>query len=137
MRFARYVDADGSVWAGTVDDAVGSVTPFARGDASAAGAQAELLEAAMSRRAPAAIGLSAPLASVRLLAPVGVPPSIRDFYAFEEHVATARGARGLDVDADWYKLPVFYFTNPAAVRGPVSSGKDRDNATGRSGWQIS
>ena len=35
-----------------------------------------------------------PLAVVRLLAPVGVPPSIRDFYAFEDHVATARKSRG-------------------------------------------
>ena len=59
-----------------------------------------------------------PLASVRLLAPVGAPPSIRDFYAFEDHVATARRIRGLEMDPDWYDLPVFYFTNPAAVRGP-------------------
>ncbi|HEY5336433.1 MAG TPA: fumarylacetoacetate hydrolase family protein [Mycobacteriales bacterium] len=58
-----------------------------------------------------------PLASVRLLPPVGSPPSIRDFYAFERHVATARRARGLEVDPHWYELPVFYFTNPAAVVG--------------------
>ena len=31
---------------------------------------------------------------------------------------TAREARGLEMDPDWYELPVFYFTNPAAVRGP-------------------
>src|SRR3954454_20594952 len=72
----------------------------------------------MARRAPEAVGPAVPLASVRLLAPVGVPPSIRDFYAFEEHVATARRARGVEMDPDWYELPVFYFTNPAAVRGP-------------------
>ena len=47
-----------------------------------------------------------------------VPPSIRDFYAFEGHVATARRSRGLEMDPDWYDLPVFYFTNPAAVLGP-------------------
>lgn len=58
-----------------------------------------------------------PLASVRLLPPVGAPPSIRDFYAFERHVATARRLRGLEVDPHWYELPVFYFTNPAAVIG--------------------
>ncbi|HEX7355324.1 MAG TPA: fumarylacetoacetate hydrolase family protein [Mycobacteriales bacterium] len=62
-------------------------------------------------------GEDLPLASVRLLPPVGSPPSIRDFYAFERHVATARRARGLDVDPHWYELPVFYFTNPAALLG--------------------
>ncbi len=45
------------------------------------------------------------------------PPSIRDFYAFEAHVATARGARGLEMDPGWYEQPVFYFSNPAAVLG--------------------
>jgi 2-keto-4-pentenoate hydratase/2-oxohepta-3-ene-1,7-dioic acid hydratase in catechol pathway len=55
---------------------------------------------------------------VRLLAPLPVPPSVRDFYAFEAHVRTARATRGLGVDPDWYELPVFYFTNPAAVIGP-------------------
>lgn len=48
-----------------------------------------------------------------------LPPvsSIRDFYAFEEHVATCRRHRGLDVAPEWYKVPVFYFSNPASVIG--------------------
>lgn len=37
--------------------------------------------------------------------------SFRDFYAFEEHVRTARGHRGLDVPEQWYQQPVFYFSN--------------------------
>ncbi len=45
------------------------------------------------------------------------PPSIRDFYAFEAHVATARRARGVEMDPGWYDEPVFYFSNPAAVLG--------------------
>ncbi len=57
-------------------------------------------------------------AEVRLLAPIPVPPSVRDFYAFEAHVRTARATRGLEVDPDWYELPVFYFSNPAAITGP-------------------
>jgi 2-keto-4-pentenoate hydratase/2-oxohepta-3-ene-1,7-dioic acid hydratase in catechol pathway len=117
VRLARYVDGDGAVWAGVLGDE-DQVVPFARGDASAAGAQAELLEAAMAQQVPDPVGPAVSLASVRLLAPVGVPPSIRDFYAFEEHVATARRTRGMEMDPDWYELPVFYFTNPAAVRGP-------------------
>jgi fumarylacetoacetate (FAA) hydrolase len=59
-----------------------------------------------------------PLAQVRLLAPVPVPPSIRDFFAFEQHVATARRNRGSEVPKEWYDFPAFYFTNPAAVHGP-------------------
>lgn len=61
-----------------------------------------------------------PLDSVSLLAPVPRPPSVRDFYAFEQHVRTARKLRGLDMDPDWYELPVFYFSNPAAVMGPFA-----------------
>jgi fumarylacetoacetate (FAA) hydrolase len=43
--------------------------------------------------------------------PDGQPPSIRDFFAFEQHVRSARG----DVPDAWYRIPVFYFTNAAAV----------------------
>jgi 2-keto-4-pentenoate hydratase/2-oxohepta-3-ene-1,7-dioic acid hydratase in catechol pathway len=57
------------------------------------------------------------LDAATLLAPVPNPPSVRDFYAFEQHAKTARKGRGLEMDPDWYELPVFYFTNPAAVVG--------------------
>jgi fumarylacetoacetate (FAA) hydrolase len=43
--------------------------------------------------------------------------SIRDFYAFEQHVATCRRHRGLDMVREWYETPVFYFSNPAGVIG--------------------
>ncbi len=48
-----------------------------------------------------------------------LPPirSIRDFYAFEQHVKTCRAQRGLGMVDEWYQIPVFYFTNPAAVIG--------------------
>jgi fumarylacetoacetate (FAA) hydrolase len=58
------------------------------------------------------------LADVRLLAPIPRPPSVRDFYAFERHVQSARAQRGLEMAPEWYRLPVFYFSNPAAVSGP-------------------
>jgi fumarylacetoacetate (FAA) hydrolase len=59
-----------------------------------------------------------PLAEVDLLAPVLRPPAVRDFMAFEEHVANTRRQRGGDVPAAWYEQPVFYFSNPAAIYGP-------------------
>src|SRR6516165_10786378 len=43
--------------------------------------------------------------------------SIRDFYAFEQHVATCRRHRGLDMVREWYQVPVFYFSNPEGVIG--------------------
>ncbi|KAA0550064.1 fumarylacetoacetate hydrolase family protein [Bacillus sp. BGMRC 2118] len=58
------------------------------------------------------------LNSVNLQAPIPRPTSIRDFYAFLDHVRTARGRRGLDVVPEWYEVPVFYFSNHLAVKGP-------------------
>jgi fumarylacetoacetate (FAA) hydrolase len=59
-----------------------------------------------------------PLADVDLRPPVLHPPAVRDFMAFEEHVATARRQRGAEVPKEWYEIPVFYFSNPAAIYGP-------------------
>src|SRR6266581_6921093 len=53
--------------------------------------------------------------------------SIRDFYAFEQHVKTCRKHRGLEMVPEWYQIPVFYFSNPAGMIGhddPVSAPKD-------------
>jgi 2-keto-4-pentenoate hydratase/2-oxohepta-3-ene-1,7-dioic acid hydratase in catechol pathway len=58
-----------------------------------------------------------PIDDVILRAPVPLPPTVRDFYAFEQHVKTARKRRGLEMEPDWYELPVFYFSNPYAVNG--------------------
>jgi fumarylacetoacetate (FAA) hydrolase len=58
------------------------------------------------------------VADVDFRAPVLRPPSVRDFYAFEQHVKTARALRGLEVPPEWYELPAFYFSNPAAIYGP-------------------
>ena len=58
------------------------------------------------------------LADVDLRPPVLHPPSVRDFMAFEQHVANARALRGQPVPQEWYEIPVFYFSNPAAIFGP-------------------
>ena len=59
-----------------------------------------------------------PLGEVTLLAPVPEPPSVRDFYAFEDHVAAGWRSRGSDIPEAWYAAPAFYFSNPASVHGP-------------------
>ncbi len=56
--------------------------------------------------------------AVRLLAPVPRPVSMRDGYAFRQHVATARRNRGLEMIPEFDLFPVTYFTNHLAVTGP-------------------
>ena len=67
-----------------------------------------------ARRAPAE---RQELDGVRLLAPIPRPPSVRDFSAFEEHIRNGLEAIGQKMGDDWFELPVFYFSNPAAVHG--------------------
>ncbi|HEX8938745.1 MAG TPA: fumarylacetoacetate hydrolase family protein [Candidatus Limnocylindrales bacterium] len=50
--------------------------------------------------------------------PVLTPPSLRDFYAFEQHVRTAWARRGGEIPEAWYRLAVFYFSNVSELRGP-------------------
>jgi 2-keto-4-pentenoate hydratase/2-oxohepta-3-ene-1,7-dioic acid hydratase in catechol pathway len=59
-----------------------------------------------------------PLKEVMLKAPLPNPKSFRDFYAFEEHVKTARENRGLEMIAEWYEIPAYYFSNHLAIKGP-------------------
>ncbi len=57
------------------------------------------------------------LNEVVLLPPIPDPPTVRDFYAFEQHVKTARAHRGLAMMPEWYEVPTFYFTNNSELYG--------------------
>ena len=50
--------------------------------------------------------------------PILRPPSLRDFYAFEQHVATMWRRRDMPIPDAWYRLPIFYFSNVSEIRGP-------------------
>ena len=50
--------------------------------------------------------------------PVLRPSSFRDFYAFEQHVATMWNRRGGEIPEAWFRLPIFYFSNVSELRGP-------------------
>ena len=63
-------------------------------------------------------GTLVPEDEVRLLAPLPRPVSVRDGYAFRQHVETARRNRGLPMIPEFDEFPVFYFTNALAVIGP-------------------
>jgi fumarylacetoacetate (FAA) hydrolase len=49
--------------------------------------------------------------------PILAPPSLRDFYAFEQHVATMWKRRDMAVPEAWYRMPIFYFGNVSEIRG--------------------
>jgi fumarylacetoacetate (FAA) hydrolase len=50
--------------------------------------------------------------------PILRPPAFRDFYAFEQHVATMWQRRQSEIPEAWYRLPIFYFSNTSEMRGP-------------------
>ena len=52
-----------------------------------------------------------------LLPPIPDPPSVRDFYAFEQHVKTVRAKRGVEMIPEWYEIPTFYFSNNSEIYG--------------------
>ena len=61
--------------------------------------------------------ITTPIAEATLFAPVHNPQSFRDFYAFEQHVLAARKLRGLEMHPDWFRIPIFYFSNAVALFG--------------------
>jgi len=56
----------------------------------------------------AGLGPRFPSEEVRLLAPLPNPPSLRDFYAFEDHVKKGFEKRGEPMPQEWYEMPVYY-----------------------------
>jgi fumarylacetoacetate (FAA) hydrolase len=85
--------------------------------ASVARPAADALVAAHSKgELPKELSIAAKTA--KLSSPIPRPPSMRDGYAFRQHVETARRNRGLEMIPEFDLFPVFYFTNHQAVIGP-------------------
>ena len=55
--------------------------------------------------------------NVILLSPIPNPSSLRDAYAFREHVENARKNRGAKIIPEFDQFPVFYFSNHNAIFG--------------------
>ena len=55
--------------------------------------------------------------SLDLLPPLK-PRSLRDAYAFRQHVETSRKNRGLEMITEFDDFPVYYYSNADAVMGP-------------------
>ena len=62
--------------------------------------------------------LLSPEKTLKLTSPIPRPLSMRDGYAFRQHVESARKNRGLPMIPEFDHFPVFYFTNHLAVTGP-------------------
>src|SRR5215475_9199582 len=75
-----------------------------------------VIEAGADEAARRASNESFALGEVKLHSPLR-PTTLRDGYAFETHVKTANANRGREVPEEWYKYPIFYFTNPNNVFG--------------------
>ena len=92
------------------------------------GAPLDRLREAVGRVAAPGLALN----QVRLRAPVLQPPTVRDFMAYEQH-ASFWGRRQLS--EAWYRLPIFYFSNPLRIFGP-----DEDvpypSASGRLDYEL-
>jgi len=85
----------------------------------AAHREAHKLEAwyASNHHAPTPEGTVIETSSVTILSPVPRPVSMRDGYAFRQHVETARRNRGLEMIDVFDQIPIFYFTNHLTVTG--------------------
>ncbi len=112
MRWVSYRSADGSTRCGVVRDnkihALGTdLLELLRAEGGLTAAPREPSEIVE-------------LATVHLLPPVPVPPAVRNFAAFERHVSNAGKAAVGDgtVSPAWYESPRFFFSNPAAIKGP-------------------
>jgi 2-keto-4-pentenoate hydratase/2-oxohepta-3-ene-1,7-dioic acid hydratase in catechol pathway len=55
---------------------------------------------------------------IKLLAPLPNPPSLRDFFAFEEHVKKGFEKRGEPMPQEWYEMPVYYKGGHQNMIGP-------------------
>jgi len=136
MKLATY-EFGGTQRIGIVDTAAGTVTDLqqahrtSRGDSSPffvdmlaliEGGKAATDLAAKMTSSPPDESVS-PLASVRLLAPIPVPPQIRDFFAFEQHFKNVNAMAAKlfgstpDIPPVWYEFPLYTKCNRYSVVG--------------------
>lgn len=62
--------------------------------------------------------VTAPAWLAKFAAPLPHPRSIRDFYAYEAHVAAGYARRNRPVPEAWYQFPVFFYQHAGSVYGP-------------------
>jgi fumarylacetoacetate (FAA) hydrolase len=109
MILATYSGQDGALKPGVVKN--GRVYPLPYPDMQA------VIKAGVEETEQQISSTPIHIAHVSFHAPLR-PTTLRDGYAFEQHVKTANANRGREVPKEWYQFPVFYFTNPHSIYGP-------------------
>jgi 2-keto-4-pentenoate hydratase/2-oxohepta-3-ene-1,7-dioic acid hydratase in catechol pathway len=118
MKLVTYDGGGGPAAGLVVGDSVYNAAEMLRVNGGLRDIQAllELPENPLERLREVSIaGHGPPLSQVRLLAPVLQPPTVRDFMVYEGH-ATGGGTR--QQHEAWYRMPIFYFSNPLRIFGP-------------------
>src|SRR3989338_5665675 len=58
-----------------------------------------------------------PLTEIKIKAPLLNPPSLKDFFAFEEHSKAGAKRRNEELSKDWYEIPAYYKGNHREIYG--------------------
>lgn len=124
MAYVRWLSDQGEAQPHRLADAQvpASMLAFLEGGASTMAAATRALDyvnsIGLSAVGPRAETIVHPFSSVRLAAPLPNPPSLRDFIAFEDHIAATSKRRGQPIPPEWYKFPVYYKGNHRTIIGP-------------------
>ncbi|HAP41591.1 MAG TPA: 2-hydroxyhepta-2,4-diene-1,7-dioate isomerase [Nitrospira sp.] len=124
MAYARWLSDQGEPQPRRLADAqlASTMSEFLAGGASAMNAARQALTHAAhlgtSATGPAGETISYDPAAVSLAAPLPTPASLRDFIAFEDHIAATSKRRGQPIPPEWYKAPVYYKGNHRTIIGP-------------------
>ena len=57
------------------------------------------------------------LSDIKIKAPLLNPPSLKDFFAFEEHAKAGAKRRNESLADEWYEIPAYYKGNHRAIFG--------------------
>jgi 2-keto-4-pentenoate hydratase/2-oxohepta-3-ene-1,7-dioic acid hydratase in catechol pathway len=124
MAYVRWLSDQGEAQPHRLADAQvpASMLTFLEGGASTMAAARRALDyvqsIGLSAQGPRSETIVHPLTTVRMAAPLPNPPSLRDFIAFEDHIAATSKKRGQPIPPEWYKFPVYYKGNHRTIIGP-------------------
>ena len=59
-----------------------------------------------------------PIDKIQIKAPLLNPPSLKDFFAFEEHAKNGAKRRNEELPKEWYEIPAYYKGNHREIYGP-------------------
>lgn len=113
MKLIRFTTADSVLYVGDLDGDV--VHPLRKATGTG---QEDILDIALTSERPTPLVPPIDLATVDVLSPIPIPPSIRDFLTFERHFELMLADADGHLPQAWYDFPAFYFTSPHDVIAP-------------------